>query len=411
MIISRDRISMNYEVLEALSQIAREKNVNRELVIETLEAGLLSAARKCYGNTENVTVKVDRNTGDARAFISKLVVEEEKDPAVEMSLEKARQIKPDAVLGDEIQEELGFANFGRNAIQTAKQILIQKMREAEREKIFEEFKEKIGEITSGSVRQVNRGDLVINLGRTEAILPIKEQIKKEKYHQGDQVRAYIAEVNKTAKGPQIILSRTHPKFLEKLFQIEVPEIFDGIVDIKAISREPGDRSKVAVYSKDEKIDPVGACVGIKGSRVQSIVRELNNEKIDIVQWSSDPVVFVARALSPAPTVKVQIDEGNKRIKAYVEEQYRSLAIGKSGQNARLAAMLMPGWQIDIVQIEKPKEPEQTKEPVPSENTASVSENETESTPVKEGVSETQENTTVVVESESESQEEQPSNSA
>jgi len=338
---------MNYEVLEALSQIVKEKNVNRDLVIETLEAGLLSAAKKRFGTAENIEVKIDGSTGKVEIFSKKKVVEEVNDPVFEISLEKAREIDPDVNIGDIVREEISFQSFGRNAIQTAKQILIQRVREAEREKIYEDYKGRIGEIITGTAQQVNRGDILVNLGRAEGVIPAKEQIRKERYRQGDTIRAYIVDVQRTTKGPQIILSRTHPRFLEKLFQIEVPEIYEGIVEIKAIAREPGERAKVAVMSHDSRIDPVGACVGMKGSRVQAIVRELGNERIDIVHWSNDPSVFLARALSPAEIKKVIIDEKTGNMTAIVDESQLSLAIGRNGQNVRLAAMLL-GRNIDIM---------------------------------------------------------------
>ncbi len=341
---------MNYDVLEALSQIAREKNVNKDMVIETLEAGLLSAAKKRFGTAENIEIKIDRSTGKVQIFSKKKVVEEVEDPVLEINLEKAKLIDADINIGDTVSEEISFHSFGRNAIQTAKQILIQRVREAEREKIYEDFKGRIGEIVTGTAQQVNRGDVLVNLGRAEGIVPAKEQIKNERYRQGDTVRSYIVDVQRTTKGPQIILSRTHPKFLERLFQIEVPEIYEGIVEIKAIARESGERSKVAVISHDNRIDPVGACVGMKGSRVQAIVRELGNERIDIVHWSSDPSLFLSRALNPAEIKKVVVNEKAGSLTAIVDGSQLSLAIGRNGQNVRLAAMLI-GRSVDIMSEE------------------------------------------------------------
>ena len=343
---------MNYEVLEALNQIAQEKNVDKELVIETLKVGLLSAAKKRYG-TENIQVEVDPASGAIEIYAVKEVVQ--KDRAEEelntLSLEKALELDPKAEVGSTVREPLNVQEFGRNAIQTAKQILVQRVREAEREKIFDDFQARIGEIVTGTVQQVSRGDLYVNLGRTEAILPLREQIRKEKYRQGDTIRAYVSDVLRTTKGPQVILSRTHPKFLEKLFQFEVPEVYEGLVEIRSVAREPGERSKIAVSSKEERIDPVGACVGMKGARVQAIVRELSNERIDIVPWCEDEAMFLSRALSPARVVRVAVDRKEHRMAALVDEDQLSLAIGKSGQNARLAAQLT-GWRIDIMTEEE-----------------------------------------------------------
>jgi transcription termination/antitermination protein NusA len=257
-------------------------------------------------------------------------------------------------VGSTVRELLNFAEFGRNAIQTAKQILVQRVREAEREKIFDDFHARIGEIATGTVQQVSRGEVFVNLGKTEAVLPPKEQIRKEKYRQGDTVRAYVSDVLRTTKGPQVVLSRTHPKFLMKLFHMEVPEVSEGLVEIKAVARDPGERSKIAVSSKEERIDPVGACVGMKGARVQAIVRELSNERIDIVPWSQDEATFLSRALSPAKVLRVALDRKDHRMVALVDEDQLSLAIGKAGQNARLAAQLT-GWNIDIMTEEEYQE--------------------------------------------------------
>lgn len=338
---------MNYEILEALGQIAREKSVDPDLVVETLQAGLLSAAKRSYGTADNVTVEVDRETGVIRMCATKQVVDHVEDSALEISLERARELDAKAEVGTEIAVELDFSAFGRNAIQTAKQILVQRVREAERENIYEEYKGRVGEILVGTVQQITHGDILVNLGRTEAVIPKSEQIRREKYRQGDTIRAYIADVQPTTKGPQVILSRAHPSFLERLFQMEVPEIYEGIVEIKRVAREPGDRSKIAVASKDSRIDPVGACVGMKGSRVQAVVRELSNERIDIIPWSEEPSLFLERALSPARVQRVLVDREGGVMTAIVDEEQLSLAIGRAGQNARLAAMLT-GWKVDIV---------------------------------------------------------------
>ena len=341
---------MNYEVMEALNQIAQEKNVDKGLVIETLKVGLQSAAKKRYGGGDNIEVEVDPDDGKINIFAVLEVVEdpnEAEDPLQAVSLARAQEIDPNAEIGSTVREPLNVSEFGRNAIQTAKQILVQRVREAERDRIFDDFQARIGEIITGTVQQVSRGEVYVNLGRTEAVLPLKEQIRKEKYRQGDTIRAYVSDVLKTTKGPQVVISRTHPKFLEKLFQFEVPEIYEGLVEIMSVAREPGERSKIAVASKEERIDPVGACVGMKGSRVQAIVRELSNERIDIVPWNEDEAMFLSRALSPAKVVRVAVDRKDHRMAALVEEDQLSLAIGKSGQNARLAAQLT-GWHIDIL---------------------------------------------------------------
>ena len=340
---------MNYEIIEALRQIAQEKNVSRDLVIETLEIGLISAAKKRFNTGDNVEVEIDQASGTIRVLAEKDVVADGKveDPGLEIELTDAQEIDPDATSGGKIKEELPFADFGRNAIQTAKQILVQRVREAERERIFEDYQGRVGEIISGTVQQISRGDVLVNMGRTEAIVPLKEQIRKERYRQGDPIRAILVNVLRTSKGPQVVLSRTHPNLLVKLFQVEVPEIYEGVIEIKAVSREPGERAKIAVHSNDPRIDPVGACVGMKGSRVQAVVRELSNERIDIVPWTDDEAIFLSRALSPAQIKRVVVDRRNKQMAAIVDDDQLSLAIGKSGQNARLASQLT-GWKVDIL---------------------------------------------------------------
>ena len=340
---------LNYEVLEALRQIAQEKNVNRDLVIETLEMGLISAAKKRFGTGDNVEVNFDNSSGEIIVEAVKEVVADGlvEDPGVQIGVTQARKADTDAKVGGELRLRLNFTDFGRNAIQTTRQVLVQRVREAEREKIYEDYQGRIGEIISGTVQQISRGDILVNLGRTEAVIPLKEQIRKERYRQGDPIRAYLLDVLRTAKGPQVVLSRTHPVFLERLFQLEVPEIYEGVIEIKAVSREPGVRAKIAVYSNDARIDPVGACVGMKGSRVQAVVRELSSERIDIVPWSDDEAIFLSRALNPATVRRVVIDRREKRMSAIVDDDQLSLAIGKEGQNARLASQLT-GWHVDIM---------------------------------------------------------------
>jgi N utilization substance protein A len=338
---------MNSGVLDALRRIAREKQLEGDLLVEALEAGLMSAARKKYGPTAEIEVAVDDENDTLGVFLSKEVVDDPEDDTREIEIEEAQELDAKAKIGDVIRVEVPLDEFGRNAIQAAKQIVVQRVREAEREQIYEEFQDRIGEIVTGDVQQIERGGLVVNLGRTEALLPSREQIRRERYRQGDRLRAYLLSVEKTTKGPQIVLSRTHPNFLKKLFRMEVPEIYDGVVEIMAIAREAGGRSKVAVVSHDERVDPVGACVGVKGSRIQTIVRELSGEKIDIVPWSADPSLLVGRALNPAKVSRAIINETDHSVKVVVPDDQLSLAIGKGGQNARLAAKLT-GWKIDIV---------------------------------------------------------------
>jgi N utilization substance protein A len=338
---------MNSGVLDALRRIAREKQLEGDLLVEALEAGLLSAARKKFGPTAEIEVTVDDENDRLGVFLNKEVVENPVDDTREIEIEEALELDRKAKIGDVVRVEVPLDEFGRNAIQAAKQIVVQRVREAEREQIYEEFQDRIGEIVTGDVQQIERGGLVVNLGRTEALLPSREQIRRERYRQGDRLRAYLLSVEKTTKGPQIVLSRTHPNFLKKLFRMEVPEIYDGVVEIMAIAREAGGRSKVAVVSHDERVDPVGACVGVKGSRIQTIVRELSGEKIDIVPWSADPSLLVSRSLNPAKVSRAIINEADHSVKVVVPDDQLSLAIGKGGQNARLAAKLT-GWKIDIV---------------------------------------------------------------
>jgi len=338
---------MNYEVIEALGQIIREKNIEKDLIWETLKMGLVAAAKKRFGVGDRIDVTIDEQSGKMEMTAYQDVVEEVEDPENENTLDEARKIDPDVNIGDELKQSLPFDDFGRNAIQAVKQVVVQRVREAERENIYEIYKDRIGDVITGSVQQVDRGNIIVKMERAEALLPWREQIRREKYRQGETIRAYILEVQRSTKGPQVILSRAHPEFLNLLFRIEVPEIHEGIVEVKAVAREPGDRSKIAVYSHDDRVDAVGACVGMKGTRVQAVVREMNNERIDIVPWSSDPTTFVTQALRPADVSQVNIlDIEDKKMRVVVEDDQLSLAIGKSGQNARLAAKLT-GWSIDL----------------------------------------------------------------
>jgi len=340
---------MNHEILDALSQITREKSVDRAMLIETLEVGLASAVRRKYGATAEVEVRFSNESGAITIALRKTVVEDVEDPALQLTVEEARVFPQgrSARVGDVLTFPLKIEEFGRNAIQTAKQVLIQRVREAERERVFREYSDKIGVLVRGVVQQVDRGNVIVKLDHSEGFLPAREQIPRSYHRQGDYVRAVVINVDKSAKGPQVILSRTHPDFLRRLFEAEVPEIAESIVEIKAVAREAGARSKISVYSTDPRVDAVGSCVGLKGSRVQSIVRELGGERIDIVPWSQDPTVFVSRALSPARVMDVRVVEAEKCMAVIVADDQLSLAIGKGGQNARLAARLT-GWKIDLV---------------------------------------------------------------
>ncbi|MFC1499861.1 transcription termination factor NusA [Candidatus Zixiibacteriota bacterium] len=341
---------INYEIIEALSQIARERNLKREIVLESLEIGLLTAAKRALGTLDPVDIDVDRETGTISIGIVKEVVataDEIEEPLLQITLEMAKELDPDTEVGWHIYVDVSVAEFGRSAIQAAKQVLQQRIREAERDKIFEEYLDREGEIVTGSVQQVTRGTILVNIGRVEAILPYREQIRRERFRQGDTIRALVKEVSMNAKGPSIVLSRADELFVRKLFAIEVPEIYEGIVEIKQVARAPGERCKVAVRSHDLRVDAVGACVGMKGSRVQSIVRELNNERIDIVPWSPDVIFFITKAIGPAKVSRVLIDEERKELTLILPEDQIALALGPGGTNARLAGELV-GYQVDMV---------------------------------------------------------------
>jgi N utilization substance protein A len=337
----------NYELLDAFGQLMREKSVDKAVLIETLEAGLLSAARRKYGASSNVEVKFDDESGTIKMALIKSVVEKVEEPQCEMNLEAAKAVDPKAQIGSTVSIPLSIVEFGRNAIQAAKQVLIQRVREAERDKVFEIYHGKIGALVTGTVQQVDRGNVIMKLDRAEAILPGKEMMRRDRYRQGDHARAVVLSVDKSAKGPQVTLSRTRSEFVQRLFEGEVPEIAEGIVEIKVIAREAGSRSKVSVSSNDDKVDAVGACVGIKGTRVQSIVRELGGERIDVISWSADPTILASRSLSPAKISRVVAGEGEDKLTVVVGDDQLSLAIGKGGQNARLAARLV-GRKIDLI---------------------------------------------------------------
>ena len=340
---------MNYDIIEAFGQIAQEKNLDIDYVLETVEEAIASAIKKKYNIEEqdNVRVDIDRKEGEITVYLTKTVVNEVTNPGLEMTVAEASEHYEDVEVGQELDVPMPFDTFGRNAIITVKQVLIQKVREAEREKIFGEYENRVGEIVSGNVQQIEKGNILVNLGRAEAIVPIRDQIKKEKFRQGDRIKAVITDVQNSNRGPQISLSRSSIDFLKKLFEMEVPEIAERIIEIRAVAREAGERSKVAVLSNDDRIDAVGACVGVKGVRVQNIVRELNNERIDIVPWSSEPMIFVTKALSPAKIVDIDVFSDDQKMLVAVADDKLSLAIGKAGQNARLAAKLT-GWKINIM---------------------------------------------------------------
>ncbi|NLU50330.1 MAG: transcription termination/antitermination protein NusA [Syntrophomonadaceae bacterium] len=337
---------MSGELIQALGEIEKERGIPKEVLIEAIESALKTAYKKNFGSAQNVNVEMNAASGEVRVFACKTVVEQVNDDRLEISLEAARQVNPGVQPGDEIEIEVTPADFGRIAAQTAKQVVIQRLREAERTLIFQEFSEREGEIVTGTIQRVEQRIAVVNLGRTEAIMLPQDQIQNEQYKPGQRIKAYISEVKRTAKGPQIFVSRSHANFLKRLFELEVPEIYDGLVEIKSIAREAGSRSKVAVSSRDEKVDPVGACVGPRGIRVQNIVKELNGEKIDIIKWSKDIEQYIANALSPSKVVSVEIFEEEKMARVVVPDYQLSLAIGKEGQNARLAAKLT-AWKIDI----------------------------------------------------------------
>lgn len=337
---------MFVNLAQIIEQVEKDKGIDRKVLIDALESAMLKAAEKRFGATKDIEARYDEELGEIELFVFKSVVEKVENPDLEVSLEEARKYDPEVQLGDSLGLKLDASEFGRIDAQTAKQIIIQKVREAERDIVYKEYSEKKGEIITGIVQRFEKGDIIVDLGRTEALLPKKEQVKRESYRQGERIRGMVLDVRTDAKGPQVIISRTHAGFLVKLFQMEVPEIYEGIVEIKAAAREPGERAKIAVVSNNPDVDPVGACVGVKGSRVQAVVQELKGEKIDIIHWSDDPAVLAKNALSPAQISKVIVDEAEKSMEVIVPDDQLSLAIGKKGQNVRLAAKLT-GWKIDI----------------------------------------------------------------
>jgi transcription termination/antitermination protein NusA len=339
-----------FNILQALSAITREKNIDREIVIESLEAGLQSAAKRRFGDESIIEAKIDQENGTMSVEQIFNVVEEIEDQEAEITLQDARaEYGADIGVGDQVRIDLPLSEFGRNAILVAKQIIVQKVREAERSRIFDEYKDKVDTIVTGTIQQVDRGNILINLDRVEALLPWREQIRGEKHMQGRSVRAFVIEALDNAKGPQVILSRAHPLFLKALFDQEVPEIQEGIVEIKAVAREPGSRSKIAVTSSDDRVDAVGSCVGMRGSRVQAVTRELAGERVDIVPWSADPSMLISRALSPAEVSQIVLREAFNEATVVVSDDQLSKAIGKEGKNVRLAAKLT-GWKIDLISV-------------------------------------------------------------
>ena len=330
-----------------IDQVVKDKGIDRAVLVEALEAAVLSAANKKYRNTRDLEAHYNDEIGEVEVFEFVTVVDEVENSYQEIDLNEAREIDPDVEIGDSLGMKLDASSFSRIAAQTAKQVIIQKVREAEREGVYNEFKDRIGELVNGIVRRYERGDLIVDLGRTEALLPHREQVPRENYRQSDRVRAYISDVRMATKGPQIILSRTHPGLLAELFRIEVPEVAEGIVEIKAVAREPGSRAKIAVVSHDSDVDPIGACVGMRGARVQNVVSELRGEKIDIINWTPDIARFACAALAPAEVTRVYVDNEEEALEIIVPDDQLSLAIGKKGQNVRLAAKLT-GWKIDIM---------------------------------------------------------------
>ncbi len=334
------------DIKRVVEQVSRDKGIDREVLINALQEALSSAAKKKFGSKIDIEVQYNEETGELEVFQFKDVAEEVTEPDLQISLEEGRKLDPECEVGDSLGTKLDTASFGRIAAQSAKQVIIQKMKDAERDAVYSSFIDRKGEIINGIVQRTDRNEIIVNLGHTEGVLPYKEQVPKETYRRGDRVRAYIMDVLYETRGPQIILSRTHPNFLINLFKTEVPEISEGIVAIMGAAREPGVRAKIAVTSNDSDIDPVGACVGMKGSRVQNVVQELRGEKIDIISWHIDPAKFVCNALAPAEISRVIIDEENRNMEVIVPDEFLSIAIGRKGQNVRLASKLTQ-WHLDV----------------------------------------------------------------
>lgn len=370
---------MSAELLQALEQLEKERGINKETLIEALEQALISAYKRNFGSSQNVEVGIDKVTGDIRVYALKTIVDEVNDIATEMSLEQAKMFGADFEIGDIVEVEVTPRKFGRIAAQTAKQVIMQRIREAERGIVFEEFSNREEDIVNGIVSRFDRRNIIIDLGRAEGVLPPSEQTPGEKYNIHDRIKVYVINVKKTNKSPQIFVSRTHPGLVKRLLELEVPEIADGTMEIKTIAREAGSRTKIAIASRNEDVDPVGACVGQRGSRIRAIVDELNGEMIDVIKWSSNDEEYIAASLSPAKVLQVELDEENKMAKVIVPDFQLSLAIGKEGQNARLAAKLT-GWKIDIKSESQLKNhlEEQLFHPISSEETAENTEVENDS---------------------------------
>ncbi|MBQ2916668.1 MAG: transcription termination/antitermination protein NusA [Clostridia bacterium] len=335
------------ELIKAIEELEKERGINKEYLLESLETALVTAYKRNFDSAENVKVTMDAITGDIKVFSVKEIVEEVEDEMLQISLEEAKKVNKKAKLGETVEFEIIPRDFGRIAAQTAKQVIVQKIREAERNMVFTEYNDRKGEIVSGLVQKADGGTVVLDLGRLEGIMLVKDQIPTEEYRVNDKVRAYVVSVEKGIKGaPQVLVSRSHPDFVRKLFEFEIPEIYEGLIEIKSVSRDAGSRSKVAVYSTNENIDPVGSCVGQKGIRIQNIINELKGEKIDVIEWNEDPAIFISAALLPAQVMAVDVREEEKFAQVIVPDDQLSLAIGKSGQNARLAAKLT-NWKIDI----------------------------------------------------------------
>ena len=337
----------NKELILALEELEKEKGIKKEYLLESIETALVTAYKRNFDSLENVKVQMDPQTGATHVYAIKEIVEKVKDNALEISLKEAQKINKSLKEGENVEVEIVPRDFGRIAAQTAKQVIIQKLREAEREIIFTEFNERKGEIVSGLIQKADKNIVVMDLGKLEGVMPAKEQIPTEHYHVNDKIKGYVLDVEKGAKGaPQVIVSRSHPDFVRKLLEFEIPEIYEGVIEIKSVSRDPGYRSKVAVYSPDPNIDPVGSCVGQKGVRIQNVINELHGEKIDVIEWNEDPSIYIASALLPAQILAVDVKENEKFAQVIVPDDQLSLAIGKAGQNARLAARLT-NWKIDI----------------------------------------------------------------
>lgn len=342
---------MNPEFIGAIEELERERGIDKETLFKAIEQALISAYKRNFDTSQNVRIVMERETGDIQVLKQKEVVEEVNNEDEEINLEEAKQLRGDYELGDVVEFEVTPENFGRIAAQTAKQVVIQRIREAEREIVFEEYAHRQDDIITGIVQRIEQNNVIVDLGKVEAVIPPSEQMETDNYKQGQRIKAYVVEVKKTTKDPYVMLSRTHPGLIKRLFELEVPEIFQGVVEVKSVAREAGYRSKIAVNSRQDEVDPVGSCVGPKGNRVQTIVKELNGEKIDIVKWSEDPAELISNSLSPTRVIDVQINEEEKYARVIVPDDQLSLAIGKEGQNARLAAKLT-NWKIDILSESK-----------------------------------------------------------